>query len=902
MDSTKYMIIIKDKICTNQVKSCVLSNEKNKYNITFTNNRMYSYAKNNVIIMKNPSILHLEDHVIVTSEGRQLCDIEVIYQFENDNDKYWHIIVEGISLDYKKSSLNILKNTLSDVKSKSVLQYLIEVSSISNIKNGNDEIVLKKNYERLNVIPDNRALCLYLNPDKKIKVEECEGAIFPFGCNQSQYKAVKSALANQLSVIQGPPGTGKTQTILNIIANLIIRGKTVIVVSNNNSATQNVLEKFSKSKYGMNFMVASLGSADNKNSFIKSQTGQYPNLLSWECEHARTLKEEAIELANQLQRHYQLQEELAKLKEKRYEIEIEFKHFKRFKEDTVSDSQVIKMRRKVSSKKVIRLWTDIEEKANTMKSLSIFFKIKCTFLYGITNWNFFKQDLSHIIIAVQDMFYEQTLLEIDKKIEEVTQKLKQSGDGHTKQLEEKSLAYVKDYIAKKYNWRGDREIFSKDDLYKNSSAVLNEYPIVLSTTFSALTSLNWQETVYDYVIMDEASQVDIATGALALSCAKNAVIVGDLKQLPNVVTAVDEKNADRIREHYNLNEAYDFSKKSFLKSIVELIPSVPSTLLKEHYRCHPRIIQFCNQKFYNNELVIMTDADNSSDTLKAIKTVPGNHARGNYNQRQIDVIKEEVIPKIDVPLDKIGIIAPYNDQVKELHKQIPEIDAATVHKYQGREKDVIIISTVDNQIRDFTDDPYLLNVAISRAKKKLILIVSHNDQERTGNIIDLISYIQYNNMEVVNSKVYSIFDYLYSQYRDCRWQKLKKYDMLEYESENLTYSLLMDIMNDYPNYGIVCHQSLSTLIGDVINLSNDELRYAMNPLTHVDFVIFNKFSKQPVLAVETDGYVFHKEGTIQHKRDQMKNRILETCGIPLIRLRTNESNERDRIIMALEKI
>lgn len=41
--------------------------------------------------------------------------------------------------------------------------------------------------------------------------------IFPFGCNNSQYVAVKRAMENQISVIQGPPGTGKTQTILNII-------------------------------------------------------------------------------------------------------------------------------------------------------------------------------------------------------------------------------------------------------------------------------------------------------------------------------------------------------------------------------------------------------------------------------------------------------------------------------------------------------------------------------------------------------------------------------------------------------------------------------------------------------------------------------------------------------------
>ena len=126
----------------------------------------------------------------------------------------------------------------------------------------------------------------------------------------------------------------------------------------------------------------------------------------------------------------------------------------------------------------------------------------------------------------------------------------------------------------------------------------------------------------------------------------------------------------------------------------------------------------------------MTDDDNLGQALMAVKTAEGNHARGNYNQRQIDVIKEEILPDIDEPNEEIGIIAPYNAQVNEIKKQIPEIEAATVHKFQGREKNVIILSTVDNQIRDFTDDPYLLNVAVSRAKKRLIVVISGNDQSR----------------------------------------------------------------------------------------------------------------------------------------------------------------------------
>lgn len=111
----------------------------------------------------------------------------------------------------------------------------------------------------------------------------------------------------------------------------------------------------------------------------------------------------------------------------------------------------------------------------------------------------------------------------------------------------------------------------------------------------------------------------------------------------------------------------------------------------------------------------MTEDDGKPDTLCAIKTVPGHHARKHYNQREIDVIRDEVIAHLPEQTD-IGIITPYNVQVDELSRQLPAIESATVHKFQGREKDTIIMSVVDDQITEFSDDPNLLNVAISRAK------------------------------------------------------------------------------------------------------------------------------------------------------------------------------------------
>ena len=132
--------------------------------------------------------------------------------------------------------------------------------------------------------------------------------------------------------------------------------------------------------------------------------------------------------------------------------------------------------------------------------------------------------------------------------------------------------------------------------------------------------------------MDEASQVSVETGALALSCAKNAIIVGDTMQFPNVVTEEDKKKLDFIANACLIKAEYDCARMSFLQSVCKVIPNVPQTLLREHYRCHPKIINFCNQKFYGGNLVIMTRDKGEKDVIRAIRTAKGNHSRNHLNQ------------------------------------------------------------------------------------------------------------------------------------------------------------------------------------------------------------------------------------------------------------------------------
>ena len=86
------------------------------------------------------------------------------------------------------------------------------------------------------------------------------------------------------------------------------------------------------------------------------------------------------------------------------------------------------------------------------------------------------------------------------------------------------------------------------------------------------------------------------------------------------------------------------------------------------------------------------------------------------------------------------------------------------------------------------------------------------------------------------------------------------------------------------------------------NLTDEEYKFYINPCSHADFLIYNKMSRKPVLVIEVDGVSFHEQKEEQRIRDAKKDSILKKSGIPILRLKTNESNERIRIRTAIDSI
>lgn len=221
--------------------------------------------------------------------------------------------------------------------------------------------------------------------------------------------------------MQGPPGTGKTQTILNIIANILVRGKTVQVVSNNNSAIVNVLEKLSK--YDMGFIVALLGSTANKEKFIETQEEekQYPeHFESWhdtDVDQPQFLNQ-IHHQTEELKSIFYKQERLAMARQEIQALKIEWQHYL---QEFGTKEFTLQQRKNSSSADLLNLWNECQQFAEKEQSSSprgiaafiqrlkwLFFKFRSKTICKIPDKGFYKREMSLIIADFQILFYQQS--------------------------------------------------------------------------------------------------------------------------------------------------------------------------------------------------------------------------------------------------------------------------------------------------------------------------------------------------------------------------------------------------------------------------------------------------------------------------------------------------------------
>ncbi len=310
---------------------------------------------------------------------------------------------------------------------------------------------------------------------------------------------------------------------------------------------------------------------------------------------------------------------------------------------------------------------------------------------------------------------------------------------------------------------------------------LRRRPLFTSTIHS-LKRCFTEVTQFDYVIIDECSQVSCLLGLIAMGCARRLVLLGDPMQLPAVIT---EEHADLRAEFPDVDPVYlDKEGYSFLEACRTLFPQAPFVLLNEHFRCPPAIAGFIN-RYYDGKLICKTPPQGGSPihirwyegdyweeqgkakTPDRGRTFDGfdwencrvryNNAAGGrnkdrqayVNERQIAIFLREEWPELAARIRADGsltacVLSPYAYPLYRLQQRLRELGAETeleegdpeentlpqltVNKAQGREYDLVYYLPVEDVGRrdrwPWSQDKHLVNVAVSRAMREFRLILS----------------------------------------------------------------------------------------------------------------------------------------------------------------------------------
>ena len=256
---------------------------------------------------------------------------------------------------------------------------------------------------------------------------------------------------------------------------------------------------------------------------------------------------------------------------------------------------------------------------------------------------------------------------------------------------------------------------------------------------------------FDVVIIDEASQASITLALLGAVKGRKLIIVGD----PNQLSPVFKCNKKRYSEDFS---AFTYLLKRFKGQ---------ELWLKIHYRSHPHIINFSSKYIYDNmikphpscwtkKLEISPECDPYLAPDRALVFVHVNSSeeydrteRSYSNGEEVRVVNEIVNDLVECNVDahKIGIIAPYRAQRNKLHEKINKngIEITTIDAFQGREKDLIIldITGTSKHTLKFVGNRNRLNVAVTRARKKLIIVGNYRsiaNGSKDNMVLKLLNY------------------------------------------------------------------------------------------------------------------------------------------------------------------
>ena len=408
------------------------------------------------------------------------------------------------------------------------------------------------------------------------------------------------------------------------------------------------------------------------------------------------------------------------------------------------------------------------------------------------------------------------------------------------------------------------------------------FPIIATTSISAHKIGN-PGVHFDMVVMDEASQGNIAVSLVPILRGESLMLVGDPQQLNPVILLNQIENL-KLRKMYHITDEYDYIKNSIYKVYLACDSVSREILLSHHYRCNEKIIQFNNKKYYNNKLKICSQSKEAMPLT--FVDVPDNQT---YSKNTAPLEADEIVKYAAMNKDKkIAVITPFANQRELINEKLKEnglsnISCGTVHAFQGDEKDVVLFSlaltdrTGQGTYEWLKNNKELINVAVSRAKERLILLSCDQELERLhagsddDDLYELVQYVKHNGETKVTPKTNA-----------SRALGIKPYSTETEQAflENLNHAL-DNVLNTNQKCIVQKEVSIAHVFQD--NSSYNDLFYT----GRFDFVVYERQGRTkvdiPILAIELDGRE-HQENAVVMERDRKKNEICREHGFELIRI------------------
>ncbi len=617
-------------------------------------------------------------------------------------------------------------------------------------------------------------------------------AITPLQLSDSQENVIRKIEDNDFLAVYGPPGTGKSQTIVNLVAHLIAKGKTVLVASRMDKAIDVVAERLNE--LDAPFLALRAGRAN----YQKQLMYDLEDLLSGKIELDEGYEDAVLanvsdmeKLAGEMKRLEDSVEKIIKSEELYSELQVE--------RDEIAGAigEVCYIKKRLKQEDIELLRQTVENINKNIEKKGIIFNILRTLDYGkikkVLDIRKFDKDeiLTRLPYELDLEEYNSKLSKIENhifKLGNLQQTLKRINTLKNKQkalviniLRNKRRTALKDLLADQTKRQRlmvhARSLVSRKQQLQNRllekedfKPLLTAFPCWCSTTYAISNSIPLKSGMFDVAIIDEASQCDIASCFPILYRAKKVVIVGDDKQLPHL-SFLEKAKEQSFLNQYEIEDKYQLMWRFRTNSMFDLANyySTSPVLLDEHFRSQKPIIEFSSNEFYGGRIKVMKPYFPKEPTIELINVPDGkvdydvtrNHAECEALVKKLgDIISNDLG---DTPTS-IGVISPFRGQVELIKKAIMQIfsqetiqrhkiEVGTAHTFQGDERDIMLISWTiapnsHSQSLMFLQKPNLFNVAITRARKKIYNFTSKNVQDLPEGL--LRSYFEYVRQSIKN--------------------------------------------------------------------------------------------------------------------------------------------------------